>query len=208
MVTKSAVAAVNAVLAGQSALWYWYAKRPVAAGVSSEHGPLEDFQVFSIGLGFLLVLARAGKADLRAERFLFFGMALLFATFVLLEYDTRAIGSPLVVYLFNGRLRDVWLGALWAIMIMAFLFEMRGVWIQFWRWLPTGAGWMLLAAGIFWTLGALQEKSNFIPEADHFVEELFEVNASLLMLFSAWASWLQQLESVVSIPTAGERPRQ
>jgi len=69
----------------------------------------------------------------------------------------------------------------------------RVVWLFFRQWLPGPAGACLLAAGGLWVLSALCDKLHLFPNQHHFVEELLETNASILMLGAAGHHWADVL---------------
>jgi len=116
---------------------------------------------------------------------------LLYGTLLVLEVDLREFDLPRINRLLNGKVRNVWLGGLWALGLVLFLRDARNVWSIFLRWLPTRACSLLLMAGALWFAGALFDKlkpfSN--QDTDLMAEELVETNAALLMLvFAVWAN--------------------
>ena len=125
------------------------------------------------------------KNRVASRRTLFGSLALFYATFIILEVDTRAFNAPWFNWCFNGAVRDLWLGGLWVIAGGCFFRFWRDTWRLFTEWVASLAGVCLLAAGGFWLASGACDKVRFFPGSHHFVEELLEVNAGILMLLCA-----------------------
>jgi len=176
-----------------TALWLW------AASVNRrwifvENGPMENFQVGCLLLGTALLAWQTRAVKQAHERVFFAALALFFATFALREFDVRkGDWPPLIVSVLDGTIRNLWLGALWLI-IGCFAYRNRAnVLIFGWKWLRSPPGRILLAAGLFWVVAATVDKANVFGtrRRNLLTEELLEVDAALLMAFSAIISLLR-----------------
>lgn len=174
---------VCSILLGLSALWtLGWLQNPL---LSEENGPMENFQAAALLMGLIPCCWAVVRDQSLAQRILCGGLALLFATFIVLEVDIRKFDAPLLNKLFNGRIRDLWLGVLWGVAGILFLRHRSAVWQRFTQWLFSGAGWYMLAAGGLWVCSAIVDKLSLFPESHHFFEELLEINATFLMFVSA-----------------------
>jgi hypothetical protein len=156
--------------------------------LARENGPMENFQVVCLVLGLCVLGAAIGTLRERTGRIVLFGISLLYLTLFVHELETRKFQSRLLVALTNGRIRDLWTGALWVWGAALFLRDRVAVWQWFRRWIRSPAGYLLCAAGICWLASGAVDKSLFVIKT-FFLEEIFEVNAAALMLFSAWLTW-------------------
>ncbi len=152
-------------------------------GVAREHGPLESLQALGLLLAALAFLGAGAPRRPRSLGALGWSLALFCLTFFLLEFDTRPFGVEPLTRLTNGPVRDAWLAGLWLAMAGVVLTRRRAVWATFRGWLATPSGGAMVAAGAFWFLSQALETG---PLQDvlgpHFLEEMVEVNAVLLML--------------------------
>jgi hypothetical protein len=163
----------------------WVAWRSVDPSLAREHGPMENFQVVTLVLGSVLLLMAAARENRFPHRALYLGQALLFFTFFIAEFDVRPWKQPALNLIFNGRIRDAWLGAMWVGAAVLFFRQPAAIWSAFLGWVRTPAGILLLAAGVFWLAAGISDKTKVFGR-DLFGEELFEVNAALLMVASAF----------------------
>ena len=152
-------------------------------GVAREHGPLESLQALGLLLAALGFLGAGAPGQPRSLHALGWSLALFCLTFFLLEFDTRPFGIEPLTRLTNGPVRDAWLAGLWLAMAGVVLARWRAVWATFRGWLATPSGGAMVAAGAFWLLSQALETGPFQDVlGPHFLEELMEVNAVLLML--------------------------
>lgn len=181
---------VGSFLLVQTLLWSWgWLRFPL---LSEENGAMENYQAILLFLGIIPCLWAAVRAKELAQRILCGSLALHFVSFIVLEVDTRQLDAPLFNKLFNGRIRDLWLGSLWLIAGMVFLRHRLPTWRRFMQWLSSQAGRYMLAAGVLWLISGLCDKLGLFPESHHFLEELLEVNACVLMLISAFLTFKGQ----------------
>src|SRR5688572_10384040 len=96
-----------------SALWLWLSTK--TSGLFVEHGPMENFQAICIALGFVLFLWRLPSQP-PPQRVLLSGLALFYATFLVVEFDTRELGWGAATALLNGPIRNAWLALLWVLL--------------------------------------------------------------------------------------------
>lgn len=159
--------------------------RPLA----QENGALENFQAIcmSLGLVFLVItILQAGRAGVRM---LCAGLALFYATIVLLEVDLRGLDLPVLNRLLNGPVRDVGLALCWLTGGWFFLRHRRGTWWTFTDWLRQPAGVLLMLSGMFWVAASVTDKAWLGPK-DLFLEEWLEAAATFLMLQAAGETWV------------------
>ena len=88
----------------------------VYPGIGREHGPMENFQAICLFLAALIFYICQRRVLTRGGSRLLWSLALFCATFLLVEFDTRHFGWPLLTYVTNGWIRDVWLALLWLFM--------------------------------------------------------------------------------------------
>jgi hypothetical protein len=155
---------------------------------------MENFQVGCLLLGAAVLAWQARAAKQPHERVLFSALALFFATFALREFDVRkGDWPPLAVSFLDGTIRNLWLGGLWLV-LGYFAYRHRARVLTFgWKWLGSRAGRILLVAGLFWIVAAGVDKANAFgtKRRNLLAEELLEVDAALLMAFSAITSLLR-----------------
>ncbi|MEO5801888.1 MAG: hypothetical protein ABIR24_00035 [Verrucomicrobiota bacterium] len=168
-----------------SAFWLGLKNRP---GIAAENGPMENFQVACLSLGFLLWLIAGFRSKNRAEQILLIGLALFNFSFLILEVDFRKLDAPVLNKIFNGRIRDAWLGCLWLAVGIAFLKNIKMTWKESLRWLKSPSGSLMVLSGAFWLASGLIDKS-LTSRKELYHEELMEVNASLLMFLSTILSY-------------------
>lgn len=160
----------------------WYQYDPT---IARENGPMENFEAGCLTAGVLILLLRLRKLNSRSERILCAGFTVFYGTFLVLEVDVRDTEWRTLIKLMNGRIRDLWLGSLWLAVLVLFVRDARGIWPLFVQWLSSSSGKVMLCAGALWLASAGVDKALIIPK-DLFVEEVFEVPATALMLFSAF----------------------
>lgn len=157
-----------------------------------ENGLMENLQALLLLGGAILFFWNSFKSQ-SGERMLYAGVGLLHLTFLVLEVDLRAYDLPALNRIFNGRIRDAWLGGIWLLAVWWCWSNRIPTWQAFTRWLRTPAGLFLIIAGGFWVISGVVDKLDPIQphELNLFVEEQTEVNATWLMLVSA--AWTRQL---------------
>ncbi len=173
---------VTAFLLVQSALWWWWWRQNPM--ISNEHGPMENLQVLAL-LGGMAGFLWAARGTDAAHRVFFTSLALFCFSFAIWEFDTRPFGWDGFNPLYHDVLRDAWIVAMWLVAAFFFWPRARAVCARFWQWLRRPAGWFFLAAAPLWVASGITDKLDLFEGTNHFVEELFEVNACLLMLSSA-----------------------
>lgn len=152
--------------------------------LARENGPMENIEAACLMAGMLVLVWHARRFQLRPQRIVAAGFALLFGTFLVLEVDVRESDlRPLIIAL-NGRIRDLWLGSLWLGALLLFWRDKWSIWRLCLQWLRTSAGLLMLCAGALWIASAGVDKA-LIVDKDLFLEELLEVPATILMLASA-----------------------
>jgi hypothetical protein len=179
------VLCIAALLALFSAAWLWVGgNRP---SIAVEHGPMENFQAACLAIGFLFLVALFTRTPFRPLRVLYGSIGLLYATFLLLEFDTREFNWPIANMFLNGPVRNTWLGLLWFIVFALFVANARPVIACFLQWLVARSALLLFCAGLFWIGGAVIDKlAPFnLRSRNLLAEELLETNAAALMLASA-----------------------
>jgi len=176
-----------------TALWLWAASM-TRRWIFAEHGAMENFQVGCLLLGAAVLAWQARAAKQAHERVFFSALALFFATFALREFDVRkGEWPPLVTSVLGGTVRNLWLGGLWLV-LGYFAYRHRANVLTFgWKWVGSRAGRILLVAGLFWVLAAAVDKADAFSKrrSNLLAEELLEVDAALLMAFSAIISLLR-----------------
>jgi len=155
---------------------------------------MENFQVGCLLLGAAVLAWQACATRQPHERVFFAALSLFFATFALREFDVRrGDWPPLVTSVLDGMIRNIWLGGLWLV-LGCFAYRHRAKVLAFgWKWLGSRAGRILLIAGLFWILAAGVDKVDAFDtkRRNLLAEELVEVNAALLMAFSAIISLMR-----------------
>lgn len=146
---------------------------------------MENFQALCLVAGFGFCLAALVQSERDPPRVFVLGLALLFLTMFVLEVDTRKLEVPVLVMLFNGTVRNVWLGIVWLGAAVLFFRNMQPVWRVFAGWLRSRSGGLFIATGVFWVLGRISDKA-LLGSKDLFLEELMEVNAGVLMAEGAY----------------------
>lgn len=175
----------------------WVVLYAAGVPVADESGPMENLQVLCLGVGAALFTWKARGTRRRAERLLYLALALFFVSFLLREIDAEDFRLPQgLIELLDGRSRAVWLGALWLVVLMLFLRQAQETWSAFLRWVGTRAGRLLLVGGLAYVLAwPLDKRLILIPRPTLlFLEELVETAATLLMLFSAVATYQLRTE--------------
>ena len=197
------VIVMTAVLALFSAAWLWLGtKRP---GIFVEHGPMENFQAICITLGLLFLVWQMFQVE-SAPRIIAAGVALLYATFLIVEFDTRELGWRAAAAVLNGPVRNTWLAILWvALAIWALRYRVFLV-ATLRQWVWSAAGLFLVAAGLFWVAGGIVDKLKLLGSGPRNLlgEELLETNAALLMLLAAIAAarWTDKPQTAPPTPQA------
>jgi hypothetical protein len=163
----------------------WVVVQMQGHSLHQENGVMENFQAGCLAVGMVFFVLGLRDSNATAPRILLFGLALLYGSFLVLEVDTRKLDLPTLNRLLNGRIRDAWLGMLWLFGAILFLRHRQAVWRTFVAWVRSPAGQLLVAAGVCWLGSGLVDKFK-VAGGDLFVEELFEVNATLLMVLAAW----------------------
>jgi hypothetical protein len=153
--------------------------------IARENGPMENFQLACLGFGIGLLAWGSHRSSTRGEKILCGGLALFYATLMVSELDFRPYNLPLLNQMTKGLVRNVALGFAWSVALVAFVKNRAAVWSRFLIWVRSGPGLMLLVAGGFWLTSGLIDKS-ILPPKSLFNEELMEINATLLMLISAF----------------------
>jgi hypothetical protein len=170
-------------------LWLWLWR--FDARIFREHGPMENFQVVAAFIGLLLLVHAIQRSQNPAERVFFGGLALVYFTLVILEFDVRPFDKPLLNRLLRGPVRNGSLATLWFIGLLFFLRDPRNVWSAFIAWMNRPAGALLIVSGAFWICGGLTDKTKPLasPAQNLMAEETFETNAALFMLAAAVLIW-------------------
>jgi hypothetical protein len=182
MNTRSALISLAVLL--NTLIWLGLRSRP---HISAENGPMENFQLACLSLSCLLWLASGFVAQEIGVKHFLFCLALFNLSFIVLELDTRGFDAPLLNMIMNekkGRIRDAGLAGIWLLMAIAFVPNRKEGWAVFLNWLKSASGIVLLLSGGFWILSGFFDKSVLVRKAVY-MEELMEVNATLLMLISA-----------------------
>lgn len=166
--------------------WFWSALSREFPRIWRENGPMELCQVLCLAAGVLVLLWTAKRVRSSVETIFYCSLAALFLHMAILEFDVRSFDHPppWLLYLLRGTFRNVNLALLWFGMAVLAVRDLPGVWRVFQRWLPTTGGMLMIAAGLFWGLGAMADKAVLLKK-DFFYEELFEANAASLMLMAA-----------------------
>ena len=182
----------TALVVISSALWLWAAS-VTRRWIFAENGAMENFQVGCLCLGAAVLAWQARSVKQAHQRVFFTALALFFVTFALREFDVRkGDWPPLVTRVLDGVIRNLWLGSLWLV-IGYFAYRHRAGLLSFGlKWLGSRAGRVLLVAGLFWVLAAAVDKADAFGtrRRNLLAEELIEVNAALLMAFSAVISMI------------------
>lgn len=166
---------------------------------------MENFQVACVLLGLAFLAWRAYRAEAAAQRVLCVGLALLYATLIVLEVDLRHLDAPLLRKVWNGPIRNAglvvaWLGGAWL------FWRHAGVtWRYFRVWIWTGAGISQACAGLLWVCSGIIDKLHLFGTRRLFAEELLEVNAGLLMLLSAYLTFRSTGRNGLERPRARAR---
>jgi hypothetical protein len=167
-----------------SAIWLGLKNQP---GISSENGPMENFQAACLIACALLWFLMGVRSKIKGEQILWMGLALFHFSFLILEVDIRHLEAPVLNKIFNGKIRDAWLGFLWLVLGICFLKKRSQTWREFLSWLKSPSGILLVVSGLFWLASGVIDKA-LTGHKELYHEELMEVNGSLLMIFSAlWA---------------------
>ncbi len=158
--------------------------------IARENGPMENFQAACIlaGLILLIICMRLGRS--KAEKILVAGIALLYATLLVLEVDLRRVDVGFLNLIWNGPIRDAWLGALWLAALWMFLRNREEVWRVFTAWIRRPSGMVMIAGGACWILSGIVDKGLALDKT-LFLEEIIEVNAAWLMLIASAVYWFE-----------------
>lgn len=177
------------VLGINTVVWLGLKNHP---GISAENGPMENFQAACLAISFLLWVTASLLSKNHSEKILLSALALFSLTFLILEVDTRSFDAPLFNKLFNGKIRNAWLGALWLVVGLFFLRSAKITWAGFLYWMKTWSGILMVASGAFWIASGLIDK-GLVGQKDFYREELMETYATLLMALSAGLFLANQL---------------
>lgn len=157
--------------------------------LSRENGLMEDLQAVLLAGAFALFLVKAiGERAEKGARLVAGGLALLMLNFVLREFDVRELALPgWLLLVFEPRVRNLWLGAAWAVAAALALRERRELWRAGLNWLGSPGGWLFIAGGFFYLSAKLFDSALFGLAVDdnQLMEELLEVDAAWLLLLSA-----------------------
>lgn len=183
-----------------SFLWLWASVRHPS--IFAENGPMENFQAGCLAVGIILLACAMSRTTAAAPRLLIAGIALLYFTFLVIEFDTREFDWPTVNRFLHGPVRNGTLVTLWTLAFACFCRKRQCVFDCFRLWLWTPGGIRLVVAGGFWVAAWLTDKVHLFPTKGQnlLAEELIEINASLFMLWSAWATLQHFLRSRESCP--------
>jgi hypothetical protein len=155
--------------------------------VARETGPMENSQAAALALAvaFYIMAALGARGGAR----LFFAcLALLALNFLLREVDFRDLSLPEGwTRLLQGRVRNLWLGAAWLAAVLFALRSARSLRAFALPWLKRPPAILLIAGGVCYVTAYLFDQKVFdLPtETGRFIEELIEVDAALLVLWSA-----------------------
>jgi hypothetical protein len=185
-----------------SFLWLWASVRHPS--IFSENGPMENFQVACLAIGIIVLAWAMSRTTDLVPRLFIAGIALLYFTFLVIEFDTREFDWPTVNRFLHGPVRNGTLVALWTLAFAGFWRKRHCVFDCFRLWLWTPGGIRLVIAGVFWMMAWLADKLHLFPmkEQNLLAEELIEINASLFMLWSACATLQYFSRSRHSCPRA------
>src|SRR5262245_62064388 len=151
-----------------------------------ENGPMENTQAACLFATMLLFVWNLYLAKEGTERIFLLGVCLVSGTFLVLEVDLRKVEIPALNRVWNGSIRNAWLGALWIGAFLLFVRQAVPVLACFLDWSRSRAGTLFLLGCLLWLLSALVDKAKpFTSLADNLMgEELIENNATLFMLCS------------------------
>lgn len=177
-----------------------------------ESGPVENVQALALLVGCLLFGFAAASAATTADRLLFAALALFYLTFMLREIEVEAFLADFpVLAVLDSPLRNYWVGALWAVLIVIVLRHLGSVLHAFFRWVRHLPGYLIIGGGVFYGLAEGIEKRalGVVPESVRAYEELPELVAVILMLFCAALTVRQERKRAsdhpAQQPDAGQR---
>jgi hypothetical protein len=165
----------------------WLAMQQAAPTIYRENGPMENTQALCLLGAVLLFVCGAVRRKPIGDRVLFSGLALFCGTFFLLEFDVREYRLATLNRIFNGPIRNLWLGLLWAAAFTWFFRNMGAAIQSFVAWLCGRSGTLFALSGVFWVAAAIVDKLKPFATMPNnlFAEELLEMNAAALMFVSA-----------------------
>ena len=181
------------------ALWYTEDTR-----IAREHGPMEMLQAIWLVVGTVAVAGFALRATDPGPRCLLSAMFLFYLTFLLLEFDVRTFGKPLLNLLLNGTVRNAWVGIAWAAVAWCIWRNAASTRRAAQTWLRSYSAALLAISGLFWIGGAGFEKAPWLSGSKtFFAEELMEVNATFLMALAGFQARRGFAEASVPVATPG-----
>ncbi len=174
------------VFVASAAIWtpawfYW-------SDIADENNIMENAQAGCLLFGFLTLLIIIYQEQGKSFRILFFGVALLYMTFLLRELELHSVGAyDGLLLITNPPVRNYWVSALWILAAIIFICNIKKTWSAFLIWLKSVAGHLMLWAGLFYALADIYDKDllDIDPTISVFLEEFLESNAAVLMLLSA-----------------------
>lgn len=150
-----------------------------------ENAILENFQVLLLTTGGALYLWLSGKVS-TADKYLYRGLALLSASFVLRELDLELLPVPaLVQSLGSGFGRNLLLTLLWGWLFYAWFNRVADKRRFIFAFLQSRSCLLLTSALLLLIGSALLDRGLVVPGQARLFEELAETNAYLLMLLPA-----------------------
>lgn len=165
--------------------------------ISHEHGPMENAQAWCLLLGCLLYVSSSQHSKGVGLRILLGSLALFYASCFLREVEVEDLHIPaILIFLGSGVGKKYLLVSCWLIALGFFLRFTKPTWTAFTGWLKTAGGICMVLGGIFYLLGMPFDKKAFGISYDLniLLEELLESVATLLMLVSAFMSFLRVSE--------------
>jgi hypothetical protein len=159
---------------------------------------IENTQVILLSGGFLIFAGLSIKNKVSSGKILYFGLGIFYLNFCMRELEVENSGLWYAMIL-NPPVRNFWLVGAWVIALLLFIFNIKNTFKSFVIWIKLKQGVYFLTGGLFYLLGDIFDKDLIYINRDSnlFVEELFELNATIFMMLSAIFSllWTRKQES-------------
>ncbi len=155
--------------------------------IQYENELLENLQAGSLAGAMVLALFAAVRCK-EPVRYVYLALALHCFGFFLREVDLEDFDLPaIVIYLGKGDARYTMLEVLWAIVLVTFFARHRGeAWRTSMRWLRGEQGLCAIVSFALYVVGMVFDKTAvFGLHWDKLVEELLELNGTVLLLVAA-----------------------
>lgn len=154
-----------------------------------ENGVMENAQALLLGAGTVIYL-KFFLAD-RNENFFYGALSLLCFSFLLRELDVEDFSLPIIlIQLGSGTGRNIMLFSLWCLMAYGFVFRIEDKFLVVHTFIKGRLFRYLQLTLLLLIVSAIFDRRILVLQHSRLFEELFEINAYLMLLAPILHRWL------------------